>query len=155
MWIIFCLFLLCRKWLVLHLEERFLKKKHFHITGHKHSRAAHKLHCYTVEYFIVGGFFFGDVMMCFCLPAGRQSYSQPGHQAGQQGDWSQGKFVGKTLNVWPSLQRICLHVSHLTSDVFTSEECLSAEMRKAVRSDIWGHACLSWLFQVFKYLNLQ
>lgn len=53
---------------------------------------------------------FGDLIVCFCLPSGRKSHSQPGHQARQQGDWSQGKLL-PTLNTWQSLQSICLDLS--------------------------------------------
>lgn len=69
----------------------------------------------------------------FCMPSGRQSYSQSGHQAGQPGDWSQGKLLpelrkkqlGEKNTVYvANLQSICLDTFDLTRYMLISEACV-------------------------------
>ncbi len=74
---------------------------------------------------------FGWCDNVFCLPSGRQSHSQPGHQAGQQGDWSQGKLLRELrTHTWKitvhttSLQTVCPDVSHFASDMLFKGLCL-------------------------------
>lgn len=61
-----------------------LFKKHLH-RGHRWLYRENR-GSWNIWFWLMWSFFF------VCFPLGRQSDSQPGHQTGQQGDWSQGKL---------------------------------------------------------------